>query len=191
MKAFPLVRAGRVAVSLPQLWAFVSLAGIFVILELSLVRPQDFWWHVRVGQWIVENGRVLNTDIFSFTRAGEPYAYYQIWWLMEVVLYLLLRAGGLPLVIFFHALVITAAYGLLFRVNQRAGGGDLRRAAMATMTAAALGAGNWNVRPQVISILLFALTLYLIERHAAQLPQEESQPGGSRALWWLPPLFAF
>ena len=90
---------------MPQLWAFVCLAGIFIMLGLTFVRSNDFWWHVRVGQWIAENGRVPNTDLFSFTRAGQPYAYQM--WLMEVVFYLLLRTGGLPLVIFFHALVIT------------------------------------------------------------------------------------
>lgn len=188
-KAHPLARVRPDICTLPQIWAFASLGGIFIILALFLVRPHDFWWHVRVGQWIVENGRVPNTDLFSFTQTGQPFAYQM--WLMEVVFYLLLRAGGLPLVIFFHALVITAAYGLLFRVNQRAGGGDLRRAAVATMAAAAVGLHNWNVRPQTISFLLFAVTLFLIERHAAHLPAGGSQRGGGWALWGLPPLFVF
>jgi hypothetical protein len=166
---------------LAQLWAIAALAGIFVVLQLTLVRPHDFWWHARAGQWIVENGHVPDTDFFSFTRAGEPYA-FGMWWLMEVVLYLLLRAGGLPLVIFAHAVVITIAYGLLFVVSRRAAGGDLRWAAVTTFAAAAVGFDNWNVRPQTISILFFALTLYLVER--------DREPGSARALWWLLPVFA-
>ena len=142
-----LARPRRVALSLPQLWAFVCLAGIFVMLGLTLVHPNDFWWHVRAGEWIVENGRVPNTDLFSFTRAGQPYAYQA--WLMELVFYVLLRAGGLPFVIFFHALVITAAYGLLLRVNQRAGGGDLRHAATADIDDQARKCtGSW---PRLVS----------------------------------------
>ena len=184
-----LARVRRLADTLPQLWAIVSLACIFIILGLWLVRPHDFWWHVRVGQWIVENGRLPHADLFSFTRAGEPWAYQS--WVMEIIFYLLLHAGDLPLVIFFHAVVITAAYALLLLVNRRASGGDLRWAAMATIAAAALGFDNWNVRPQTISFLLFAVTLYLIERHAAHLAVGRSRLRGNHALWWLPPLFVF
>jgi hypothetical protein len=164
----------------------VAVAGIFIITGLTLVRPHDFWWHVRVGQWIVENGRVPDADLFSFTRAGEPYA-YGLWWLMDVALYLLLRVGDLPLVIFFHAVVITAAYGLLFAVNHRAASGNLRWAALATLAAAAIGIDNWNVRPQTLSILLFAVTLYLLERHQWRLL--DGSPS-SKMLWFLVPLFA-
>ena len=180
-KAQVYFRVAGAELSLPQVWAVVSLAGIFVILALGLIRPHDFWWHVRAGQWIVDNGRVPATDLFSYTRAGEPWAYQS--WLMEVVLYLWLRAGGLPLVIFFHAAVITTAYGLSLGVNQRAAGGNLRWAALATLAAAALGISNWNVRPQTISFLFFALTLYTLERHAAKRLD-------ARWLWLLPPLFA-
>ena len=183
-----LTRARLMAISLPQLWAFVALAGIFIVLGLWLVRPHDFWWHVRAGQWIVENGRLPRTDLFSFTRAGEPWAYQS--WVMEVVFYLLLRAGDLPLVIFFHALIITAAYALLLQANRRASGGDLRWAAMATMAAAVVGVDNWNVRPQIISLPLFVCVLYLLQRQASLAPGERDR-SGDRSLWWLPPLFAF
>lgn len=174
--------SARLAISLPQLWVLVSLASIFVILGLWLIRPHDFWWHVRLGQWIVEHGRLPSTDFFSFTRAGQPWACQS--WLMEVVLYFLLRLGDLPLVIFFHAVLITVSYGLLLWLNRQAGG-DWRWAALATLAAAMTGVANWNVRPQTISFPLFALSLYLIERHAARGKRQATSDG----LWWLPPLF--
>ena len=103
---------------------------------------------------------------------------------MEIVLYLLLRAGGLPLVILFNALVITVAYGLLLRTSQFAAGGNLRWAALATLAAAVVGLGNWNVRPQTASILFFALALYLLEYRQRSL---EDGGAGTKALWWLVP----
>jgi len=182
------VRVGRGGITLPQLWALVSLASIFIVLGLWLIRPQDFWWHVRVGQWIVESGRLPHTDLFSFTRAGEPWAYQS--WLMEVIFYLLLRAGGLPLVILFHATAITAAYGILLRLNRQASGGELRWAAVSTIAAAAVGVANWNVRPQTISFPLFALTCYLIGRDAVQPSAARTRVWSPGVLWWLPPIFA-
>ncbi len=185
--ARPAGRAALRAITLPQVWALVALAGIFIILNLTLVRPQDFWWHVRAGQWIVEQGRVPTTDLFTYTRLGTPFTYQM--WLMEVIFYLLLQAGGLPLVIFFHAVTITAAYALLLRTSWRAAKGNLRWAALATLAAAALGINNWNVRPQTISFPLFALTLFILDRSVGQ--GSAAVKPAPRALWLLPPLFAF
>jgi len=174
--------------SLSQLWVVVALSGILIVLDLTFVRSNDFWWHVRAGQWIVANGRIPAVDLFSYTRLGTPFTYEA--WLMEVVLYLLLRSGGLPLVIYFHALAITAAYALLFRTAHRAGGGDARWAVLVTLAAAALGANNWSVRPQTISFPFFALTLFLLEASARRQGAGVNERQGSRALWALPPLFA-
>ena len=181
-------RARGWRISLSQLWVMVAICGILIVLDLTLVRSNDFWWHVRAGQWIVANGRIPAVDLFSYTRLGTPFTYEM--WLMQVVLYLLLRSGGLPLIIFFHALAITAAYALLLRTNQRAAGGDARWAVLVTLAAAALGVNNYNVRPQTISFPLFALTLFLLEVSARRQGAGANEGEGGRALWALPPLFA-
>lgn len=180
-------RLGSIASTLPGVWAIVCLAATFVLAGAVYVKPHDFWWHVRAGQWIVENRSVPGADLFSFTRVGEPWIYQS--WLMEVVFYSLLRVGGLPLVIFVHAIAITFAYAILLQVNRRAAGGDLRSAAIATVGAVVAGLGNYNIRPQTVSFPLFVVMLYLVERHAEQAwaPSELRQPP---ALWLLPPLFA-
>jgi hypothetical protein len=54
---------------------------------------------------------------------------------------------------------------------------------------AAFGSPNWNIRPQTISILLFALTFYLIERDAARRASRRARLWQDPALWLLPPLF--
>jgi hypothetical protein len=183
------VRAAGRSFGLPQLWALVVLTGVFVLVSLAAVSPHDFWWHVKTGEWILTNGRLPRTDLFSYTQAGAPYA-YDIWWLMQVALYLLLWLGGLPLVIFANAVTITAAYALLLRVNWRAAGEDLRWGALATLAAVLLGLGNWVVRPQTISYVFFVVLLLLVERDAALLKTGLSRTRSYRAMWALPPLFA-
>jgi hypothetical protein len=176
------------APTLPQLWTLVTLAGIFVLLGVWPLFPADLWWHVRVGQWVVENGRVPTTDLFSYTRAGEPWAYQS--WLSEVVLFLLYHAGNAPLMIFAQAVAVTTAYGLVFGANRCAARGDTRWSALATLTAAVVGFANWMVRPQTLSILFFALSLYLLERQRGHQGEGYSQPYRDYALWWLVPVFA-
>src|SRR5260370_22011841 len=29
-------------------------------------------WHIRAGEWMLKNARVPATDLFSFTKAGQP-----------------------------------------------------------------------------------------------------------------------
>jgi len=166
------------------------VAAIFIAMCLAVVRPHDFWWHVRVGEWIVENGRVPDRDLFSFTRAGEPFIYQM--WLAEVVLSTLFRLGDLPLVILFNAVLITTAYVLVLHTAYRkVGAYGLRWAAVATAATAAAGLHNWGVRPQAFSFPLFAFTLWLLERNKDQLGETDPTSFSfSRSFWLLPPLFA-
>ncbi len=180
----------RVAQSLPRVWAAVALAGVLMVSLTSRIFPNDFWWHARVGRSIAELGRVPGVDMYSYTQFGRPWANQA--WLAELALYGLLRAGDVPLVLLAHALAVTAAFGLLLLVN-RAVGGDLRRAALLTVAAFVASLTNLAVRPQTVSLPLFALVLYLLQRAgpASASGSEGASRGAAtpRALWLLPPIF--
>ncbi len=179
--------------TLDDLWLLLPAMLFFMALSISVIRPNDFWWHLRTGQIIVETRTIPMTDLFSFTRAGQPWT--NEGWLMQVLLYLLYYCGGLPLIIFCHALTITAGYVLLHGACLCSSGGRTRAAALATLAAGALGMASWGVRPQSISFLLFAILLVVLQRHALEPPTGSgpgggSPAGGSHALWLLPLLFA-
>ena len=48
-----------------------------MIVTLSLFisgeQDPDFWWHLRIGRWMVDNGRLPATDIFTFTVPGHTW----------------------------------------------------------------------------------------------------------------------
>ena len=55
----------------------------------------DTWWHLRAGQWIVENRQIPREDAFSYTRAGEAWEYPG--WLVEAPMFIIYRwqdSGG-------------------------------------------------------------------------------------------------
>ncbi|MBU0492519.1 MAG: hypothetical protein KKA73_19945 [Chloroflexi bacterium] len=153
-------RAGRSP--LDPVWVLAALGGIFAFVSTHPIRPQDFWWHVRVGQIVAGTGTVPATDLFSFTAAGQPYAYQN--WLAGLLFYGTYRVGGLELVVLMQALAITLAYGLILWLCWRIAG-HVRLAVLATLLAAVVGIGNWNVRPQTFSILLFAVFLVILTRY--------------------------
>lgn len=164
--------------TLKAVWLLIIPCGVLTVLNLHSVRPEDFWWHLRIGQMIVQNHAIPTVDSFSFTRAGEPWVNQS--WLMQILLYLAYHAGKLPLVVAVHAVIVTAGYTLLFRGAARNYG--LRMGVLATLCGIALGLPFWQVRPRGITFLCFGLLIYLIEAH---------RNGRTRQLWWVLPLFAF
>ncbi len=194
-----LIRLFTGQLTIGDLWLILPPAIAFIFLVNRQIHPADFWWHVRTGQIIATTGQIPTTDLFTFTRAGETWINQA--WLMQVLLYLELRLGGLPFVLFAHALVITAGYLLVelacLRVataaslasaptpgpspNFGGGVGAARAAALATIAAMAIGIVHWNVRPQSASFLGFGAVVYILTRWRS---------GPTRLIWALPPIFA-
>lgn len=151
---------------------------LFAVLVIQPLPPADFWWHLQVGETVLEEGRIPQTDLFSYTAAGQPFHYQS--WLAGVILALCYRLGGAAAVVVLNAILLTLAYGLLWAACREASGHH-HPAALATLIAVAVSAGNWAPRPQTFSILLYALFLWLLLR----LRQGKPTP-----LWLLPSLIA-
>jgi len=118
---------------------------------------------MAVGKAILENGQIPQVDIYSYTAYATPYPSYQVFWLMEIALYLIFKAGGAALIVFIQSLVITSAYSLIL-ITCLQQTNNWRAAAFGLAFAVALGFNDWNVRPQVITFLIGAFFLYLIQR---------------------------
>src|SRR5947199_7417963 len=81
-----------------------SLADLFpaILLIAEFGRPSswqalladgDTGWHIRTGDFILQNGRVPWRDLFSYSRPGEPWFAWE--WLADVLFALLHRWRGL------------------------------------------------------------------------------------------------
>ena len=147
--------------TIEHIWCLTVLVGIFAFVNTHPIRPQDFWWHLAVGREILTTGVIPTVDTFSYTAIGQPYLSYQMFWLMEVLMYGIYHLGGAALVLLAHSLVITGAYTLITIMCWKIAGNG-RAAAMGTLFAAALGLNDWNVRPQGVTFLLGALIIWAI-----------------------------
>lgn len=58
----------------------------------SFLQDPDVFWHIRTGQWILENAQFPTVDVFSYTANGKPWVPTE--WLSEVFLALAYRSGG-------------------------------------------------------------------------------------------------
>src|SRR5580693_1714420 len=94
-----------------RIFLAVVFIGLFGMAARNLSDP-DLWWHLKTGQYISEHRSVPHSDLFSYTRSGQPWVAHE--WLTELSLYQLQRMAGLSGLIIFFAAVLCAAFFLLY-----------------------------------------------------------------------------
>ncbi len=132
----------------------------------------DTWWHLKSGQLMWDTGRVLRADPFSHTVAGQPWIDHG--WLVQVVIWPIYRAAGLPGLALLLAAIVTAAFALVYRQCE----GRPFVAAFATLLAVIASSIIWAVRPQIVSFLLAAILACLLDAYR--------KTGNVRRLWPIP-----
>lgn len=58
------------------------------------ISGNDFWWHIKAGEWICANGHVPDRDIFSWYGTAHGFVWVSHEWLSEVIYWLLFRWAG-------------------------------------------------------------------------------------------------
>jgi len=139
------------------------------------VDDPDFWWHLRTGQYIVQTHSIPHHDIYSFTNPGKPWIAHE--WLSEVIFYGIYRALGWGGLIVLFGAVIGGAFTLTYFRSE----GRPYIAGLTVLLAAVSTYPTWGVRPQMFSLLLTSIFLYV-------LLGNDGQAGWTRRLWWLPVL---
>ena len=153
----------------------VFLAVFAMAARFSL--DSDTWWHIRTGQEILARGHILKTDPFSYTRIGAEWRYPG--WLVEIPLAAIFSATGAGGLNLWTAVMVTLAF---FFVWQTLSGGVFLRGFTVILAAAASGI-YWAARPYMLSFLMAAVFLMILESC------RWSDPGDRRRLkrlFWLP-----
>ena len=65
------------------LWLGVGAYALFVVNGNGLLNDSDTYWQIAVGQWILDHAAFPHADIYSFTKAGEPWISSS--WLAQVL----------------------------------------------------------------------------------------------------------
>jgi hypothetical protein len=140
--------------------AFAVLGAIPVKLLANRLIDPDLWWHLKTGQLIVRTHAIPAVDPFSYTAGGKPWVVQE--WLSEVILYGIHHAFGLYGILFYRAVLVFILYALVARLLVRRMGSGMGTWALLALTAFA-GAPNWTERPNLMSFVLFAVTLELLD----------------------------
>jgi len=148
------------------------------------ISDPDFWWHLKTGQYIVQQHALPSPDPFNFTTATAASAYpnepltrhFNLTheWLAQVAFYGVWWTAGFGGVVLFRALLLSAFCGLVGLVAYRRCGSFYWSLA-AAFAAATMARPFALDRPYLVTFLCLAGTLAILEF--------------DRRLWLLPPIF--
>jgi hypothetical protein len=100
----------------PHTGRLVLWAALYAVAAVAVTRPvldEDIWWHLRIGQWVIDHGTVPQTDPLSAYGEGRPWVAYS--WLFEVLVAGLHRALGLHGILLYRALMSFGVVAALHR----------------------------------------------------------------------------
>jgi hypothetical protein len=164
-----------------QLLTLASLLVAVGVIAFNLkfsVLDLDIWWHLKVGDWIVQHMAVPHNGLFTWTAADRPWVAYS--WGYEVLLSRAYAWFGLVGIGFYGTLLTLGVAYFTFWSLRRLSGQFWTASVLAVIACSAF-LFNLMPRPVFFSMMLFCVTLTLVlEAHRA---------GRVQLLYWLPLIF--
>ncbi len=156
-------RSHQFGLGIDQVWLIAVLAAFGIIVALMPLIPNDFWWHLKLGEIISQTRSVPKTNIFAWSlQPDHPFVYGE--WLAEYLFFIIYQVGKIPLIIFARFSLVLLTFALLgFEAKRRSG--SWRIAGFVLMLACAMASNNLEVRPQIFSWVPFVLTYTLLSAY--------------------------
>ena len=152
-----------------MLWFF---GGAFVFFLFNYgIRPihdPDFWWHLKTGEFMVQNGGLLQSDPFNFTGDGVVSAIEAVilkgYWLWQIIAYGLFSLFGFNGIFLLNFLTIGAMAAVVILEMRRQGVEYPLAIFLLTIGFFFVSVTYALERPHVVSFLFAAILLTLFSR---------------------------
>ena len=128
------------------LWFGIGVYALMLIGGQVLLSDSDTYWQVAVGRWILDHHALPHVDIYSFTKAGEPWTSSS--WLAQVLFAASYNLAGWTGPVVLAAGCIAATFALLVDILSRRI--PATYAVAVAMVVLALSMGHFLARPHVL-----------------------------------------
>ena len=151
---------------MPSLSDLAFLTPILVLFWCTtgvgwLLTDSDTGWHIRAGEWILKTGRVPATDLFSFTKADQPWFAWE--WLSDVLMAGMHRDFGLAGIVLVSLLLLGATSVCVYTSTLAESG---HRVIAIVLTGLAMSASiiHWLARPHLVTPFFAAVFCWALNR---------------------------
>ncbi len=158
----------------------VFLCPIVVMLYCfsSGISGNDFWWHIKVGEYVIETGNVPTSDIFSWygTSIGLEWTAHE--WLSDVIFYAVHSAFGTIGVFFLSVGGAILLYLLLWKEGSKYIKTNILLSGLLFSLFAVLTSLFFYGRPHIFSFFLLFAELKILYSFYENLK--------SKSIWFIP-----
>jgi hypothetical protein len=162
-------------VRMAHVWIVIVVATPLINAFMSHVPAADLAYQIRAANIMLRTHSVLSTDVFTFTVPGAHWLNQQ--WGAELIFGAAHRFGGWNAIALLYAALASIAFVFVFLACRRRGA-STRAAALLSVAGFWVSRQNLAMRPQLIGVVLFSLTLWILAGRRAR----------PRALWAIPAL---
>lgn len=163
------------------LWIWIVLLLVVLYCFKDGISGNDFWWHVKAGEWICTHRTVPVKDIFSWYGIEHDISWIAHEWLAEVIFYQIFRVAGATGIYLFSLMLGICFLGICYLESRRYLGKNFIFCGVFYGIYAVLIYMFFYGRPQIFSFFLLFAELKLLYRFYDD-PDDKGV--------WLIPLFA-
>ncbi len=154
--------------------AWLAITLTVFILALRLITDFDLGFHLRGGQWLIQHRAFHRHDVFTYTVPHHEYV--ALYWLFQIMVYLVQAAAGYSALSFLTAFLVVVVFGLLGRRLQHSRVPPAWSAALLLAAAFAMEV-RFALRPELLTWIYLLLMLIVLDGDGDDR---------RRRLWWLP-----
>jgi hypothetical protein len=151
-------------IGLDIIWVLVIISAFLFFTSLIPLPPNDFWWHLKIGEYIYTNHSIPTTNMYAWTLPSDQPFYYAAW-LAELLFYILYRIGSLELIIFTRTMLIGITMGLV-AIEAHRRSGSWRITALVVALLGLMITNNLIVRTQMWAWLPFTASYIVLKRYS-------------------------
>ncbi|MHC2331474.1 hypothetical protein [Bradyrhizobium sp. USDA 4454] len=175
--AIPQARTSVFAEVPAWFWMACGVYALLLIVGDRLLADSDTYWQIAVGRWILDRHALPSVDIYSFTKAGEPWVSSS--WLAQVLFAKAYELAGWTGPAALAAACGAATFALLTAILSRAL--PAIHASLIALVALVLTCGHLLARPHVL-----VLPIMLVWANGLMVASERR----AAPSFWLLPLIA-
>jgi hypothetical protein len=142
-----------------HVWIVIVVATPLIAALMSHMPAADLAYQIRAGDIMLRTHSLLRTDVFTFTVPGKEWLNQQ--WGAQVLLAATHRLGGWNAIALLCAALASIASVFVFLACRRRGA-STRAAALLSIGGFWVARQNLAMRPQLIGVVLFSLTLWIV-----------------------------
>ena len=140
----------------------IYVLGAIILFTLAIryaepVRDGDFFWHVKYGEYLMENRTIVpDHSLYSWTPTNNKAIKCN--WIADIILYLMNKTGGLPLLFAFRYLCLLTTILIIWTYARRMSRGKDIFTFLILLIVLLASYNSACLKPEIFSLIFMAIT---------------------------------